>query len=327
MHVIGRGRYARETYPSPPAGSSAPSGTVANTRYVATTGSDTTGTGGIFSPFATIQKALDSILAASSAQPWVVRVGPGAYPDAFNLKPWIAIIGAEQLGSGGDAGQMPTEVSAGTDTIGVDASFATSAVASSWCAFLGFQNHQASVIDPTTMIPQLMFAQCAFGGEGGGGWSFANGNNTQAQAIAVLDDCTTSLGALIDTAGWGALVLRQSSSTQATAVSIANGTQPTQLLLTNSSVGTVLIEDGGFSPGASLLSQNSVIDALTAIGANTLLQLDGVGAPSTTSVLGGAPAPQWLTFAPANLADWSGVAPTSLANALNRIAAKVGPIP
>ena len=323
-HIIGRGRTARETYPSPPTPSGAPASLVANTRYVATTGSDATGTGGLFSPFLTVQKALDSILTASSAQPWVVRVGPGVYPDAFNVKPWIAIVGTEQVGPGaGTSGRMATEIGAGTDTIGMDPSFGSSAVATAWLAFLGFQNHQTSAIDPTTMIPQLMFSQCA----PAGGWSFANGNNTEAQALAAFDDCTAPAGALIDTAGWGALILRQSSTPQATAVSLANATQPTQLALINSSVGTVFIGDGGFAPGVSLLSLNSVVDSLTAIGPNTSIQFDGVGAPSATTLSLGAPVPQWLTYSPSVIADWDNVAPWSLANALDRIAAKVGPIP
>lgn len=34
-----------------------------------------------------------------------------------------------------------------------------------------------------------------------------------------------------------------------------------------------------------------------------------------------------MTYTPAVLANWSGVAPTSIANALDRIAAKITPIP
>jgi hypothetical protein len=297
---------------------------VANTRYVAATGSDATGTGGLFSPFLTIQKALDTILTASSAQPWVVRVGPGAYPDAFNLKPWIAIVGTEQVGpgAGGVGGRMATEISAGTDTIGLDASFANSTVTASWCAFLGFQNHQTASGGTATIIPQLMFSQCALPG----GWSFVNGDNTQAQAIAVFDDCSMPTpNGLVDADGWGSLVLRQSSAFAADAIAQANGTQATQLLLINSWVQAVLIESGSLTPGASLLSLNSVVDDLTAIGSTTLLQFDGVGAPSGTHLIG-APPPQWLSYSAVS-ADWSNVAPTSLANALDRIAAKVGPIP
>lgn len=47
-------------------------------------------------------------------------------------------------------------------------------------------------------------------------------------------------------------------------------------------------------------------------------------------VAGGAPAPLvqgGLGYNPASLPNWSGVAPSSVWNALDRIAAKIGPIP
>ncbi len=64
------------------------------TRWVDKSGSDTTGNGSFGSPYATIQKALDSITDAASAKPYRIVVGVGTFTEAFLVKPWTFIVGS-----------------------------------------------------------------------------------------------------------------------------------------------------------------------------------------------------------------------------------------
>ena len=61
-------------------------------------------------------------------------------------------------------------------------------------------------------------------------------------------------------------------------------------------------------------------------GAADLIGQDPSGAPSVVPLLTDATG-AGASYTPANLVNWSGVAPSSLADALDRIAASVGPIP
>ena len=72
----------------------------------------------------------------------------------------------------------------------------------------------------------------------------------------------------------------------------------------------------GGGPGSRVLWENddTVPPLASALFTGTLIQ-----APSSDAGN--------MSYQPSNLANWSGVAPTSVANALDRIAAKIGPIP
>ena len=76
-----------------------------------------------------------------------------------------------------------------------------------------------------------------------------------------------------------------------------------------------------------------VAGAVSLDGAQTSYEATADGIPATVNLTSGAPAPvldtqaRAIGYVPSNLANWSGVAPTSVANALDRIAAKITPIP
>jgi hypothetical protein len=62
--------------------------------YVANTGNDTTGTGTLASPYATITKALSVITTNSSTTPFLIYVIPGVYNEtSLVIKPWVYIEG------------------------------------------------------------------------------------------------------------------------------------------------------------------------------------------------------------------------------------------
>lgn len=61
-------------------------------------------------------------------------------------------------------------------------------------------------------------------------------------------------------------------------------------------------------------------------GSADLIGQDPSGAPSVVPLLTDATG-AGASYTPANLAKWSNITPTSIADALDRIAASVGPIP
>jgi len=110
--------------------------TPTQTIYVTANGSDTSGNGSQSFPFLTIQKALDGITDATTSKRYVVDVGPGEYPAAFNVKPWVAIQGHPNS-SGFDG---VTEITAAAGSIGFDGSFATSGFSVFWMSHLVLAN-------------------------------------------------------------------------------------------------------------------------------------------------------------------------------------------
>jgi hypothetical protein len=75
-------------------GATGPSFSPANTIYVYTNGSDTTGDGTLANPFQTVAHALDSITGASSSSPYTIqRVGATTETATVNFKPWVDVVG------------------------------------------------------------------------------------------------------------------------------------------------------------------------------------------------------------------------------------------
>lgn len=292
-------------------------GDVANTVYVATTGSDVSGTGGIFMPFATIQHALDSITTADASQPWVIQVGPGAYPDAFSVKPWIAIIGVAALGlATPPVGRSPVEITAPSDSILLDDAWKTNSIAFAWFGFLGFDSTQTFTLDPATMIPALTFSQCQIGE----GWTFNGGDNSNPAAV-VFDDCYVP--GEVALVGWSVL-LRGGTFVEVVEGSLGGaGGQAQQVSVLNSACLEAFVSDGGFAGSINLLMVNSGIDELSVDGTNVLVQIDGIGAPSSGTFFSGGALPtqiEWINYSPQQVADWGGNAPNSMGAALDYLA-------
>lgn len=91
--------------------------------------------------------------------------------------------------------------------------------------------------------------------------------------------------------------------------------------------------DAGSFLGVSLTNE-AILNGNATTGAGTLTEIVSVDStvvtPQTVATINGpffeAQAAQ-MQYSPVTPANWSGVAPTSVAGALDRIAAKIGPIP
>jgi hypothetical protein len=106
------------------------------TAFVRANGSDTHGNGSREFPYATVQKAFDSIVDASITKRYVIDIGPGEFPDPFNFRPWVAIQGHPN----GSGFQGVTEITAGAGTIGFDPLFAAAGLSLLWASNLVLAN-------------------------------------------------------------------------------------------------------------------------------------------------------------------------------------------
>lgn len=112
-------------------------------------------------------------------------------------------------------------------------------------------------------------------------------------------------------------------------VSIGNGTAMTGTLANETTlVGKAIVTAAGTAL-ALILNESSIpAGTITAAGAlqitaDSTSTVDASYAASTTDSANSAV----VSYTPAVVANWNGTAPTSVANALDRIAAKIGPIP
>lgn len=78
-------------------GGSGPSATQTQIVYVNKGGNDGTADGSMNLPFLTIQAAMTFIADATLNKRYVISLGPGTYADPFALKPWIWIVGHNNL--------------------------------------------------------------------------------------------------------------------------------------------------------------------------------------------------------------------------------------
>ena len=65
--------------------------------YVSQGGSDITGNGTINNPFATMPRAMTSIVDATPTKRYSIMVGPGNYIESFSLKANVIVIGVDPL--------------------------------------------------------------------------------------------------------------------------------------------------------------------------------------------------------------------------------------
>jgi hypothetical protein len=301
--------------------------------YVSKAGSDLTGDGSIGNPYLTIQKALTSITDATTLKRYEISVGPGSYADPFLVKPWVGIVGVDSGGNGATPnGFMLTEIAALANTLGFDPSWSLSGFSVCWMSSLAFVNGQT--FDQSTVPgcqPQINHFNCSFNGI-----MTYLGTGTTGTDNVVWTGCLSFAGAVVK--GWQFFWTRHCEFLAGTIdiQSVLGAIEDTTWLGQDCSAGSafvatnVSLTGSGAKSAKADLSNVAVVGTATLNGANTLYTSTPEGIPNVVTLLGGAPGPVvqgGLGYVPAVLADWSGTAPTSVQNALDRIAAKITPIP
>lgn len=339
LQVEGQGPNAPYVATNIVPGAFPPAPTFSQTVYVSKGGSDASGDGSEGKPFLTIQRALTSVTDASTAKRYFISVGPGEYPDPFQIKPWCAVAGACPTSSGFYG---MTEVTAAADTCGLDpVAYPGAGFSVAWYAHLVFANHQTwDEIAAGNNQVQLTYFACDFNGG-----AFYNGPGTGGVDNVTWDNCISYGGARVK--GWQFLFLIGGCQFLGGVVEVDSGPagalESTTLLAQNCAFGSAFSPTNlnfvwaAPSPVGALakgdLSNASVVGTVTLNGANVSYSATAEGIPPVLTRLAGAPAPVLktdataLAYTPAVLANWSGVAPTSVANALDRLAAHSGPIP
>jgi hypothetical protein len=278
--------------------------------YVNKGGNDATADGTIARPFLTLTAALASITDASGAKPYSVQTGPGTYSDNLVLKDGVVITGVDPI-----AGPLLS------GTFSIPADFAPNGTFG--FAFVVVLNDQVYDFGAIAGLPVASFysvdhlGNATFQGGSAGSQIFAT-ETTFLQNFSLSDEVNV-VTELCNFAG----------NVTTTSPNFAGTWQST----TDAFQGNISeTATAGFSFAMSLtVSQTK--GSLTINGVDALFSATAGGVPTVVTLLGGAPVPQLLSAAnglgyiPASLPNWSGVAPTSTANALDRIAAHVGPIP
>jgi hypothetical protein len=153
-------------------------------------GSDATGDGTQGNPYLTIAHALSTILDATTAKRYDIRVGPGEYAAPFQMKPWVGVTG--NANASGFYGL--TEITAPADTCNLDpAAFGGAGFSVFWISNVVFANHQTwSEISAGNPQVQGTFFNVDFNG----GFSFI-GPGTGGVDNFTLDGCIVYGGALV----------------------------------------------------------------------------------------------------------------------------------
>ena len=283
--------------------------------YVREGGNDVTGNGTLSAPFATISHAFSTITDALWEKRYMIDLGPGNWSENFTWKAWVFIRGSTVLatrltglinindpswavpGSHSDerAGAQDINFS-GTVTL----DFAS--VGSSYGKFYFWGCNMNNTLVVTGMNP---INQCIV--EGG----FWFGGIT-ATACAVT---------WIGVSGQGGTVTLLSSSTACSFVGFGGGTVG-NLTLTYTS---------GVIPSATLIDC-PILGSVTVTGASLSATNSSLPQESNISITGGGTLTRLtdaysLGYTPASSANWNGTPPDNVQSALDRIAAKIGPIP
>jgi hypothetical protein len=275
--------------------------------YVAPSGSDVGGNGSFAQPFQTISHAEASITDATAIKPYVIMVAPGIYPEAIAQKSFVSI-------SGVDPSNKPR-----LDGV---LSFAVGFVGGSGLSKLELTASQtfdfAALVFPTYDVEECVFdLGTIFQGTGGYVLSLRQnqfGGVTITDAATTTSEGNTYRGLFTLNAATRNVVLVSSDDAFGAAFS-TTATAPHLVTTT--------------------LVSSQVTPTLNLTGAGVSYQGTAGAIPPVVNRAGGAPAPVALTsanglaYTATTVANWSGVNPSSVQNALDRIAAAaaITPIP
>lgn len=275
-------------------------------RYVAPSGSDANGNGSFAQPFATISHAESVITDAGALKPYSIQVAPGIYPEAISMKSFVSICGIDP--------------SAPPRLDGI-LSFAVGSVGGFGLANLEITAVQTLVLPATDPTFDIVHCQLdsAFSITGAAGGSSLTVEQNTFKGVTTFTD----IGSLFSEGN----TYFGSDSFVAAAVS---GT-------VNSNSDTFRSNLAVTATAPFLITANlvgsQVQGGLTLTGAGVTFRGTAGAIPPAVTLAGGASAPTlWssangLAYTATTVGNWSGTNPTSIQNALDRIAAHTGPIP
>jgi pectin methylesterase-like acyl-CoA thioesterase len=273
--------------------------------YVNQGGSDVTGNGTPGLPFLTIGHAVASILDASAAKSYVVLVGPGIYTENLVLEPFIFV-----------EGQDPSPITAVINgTVELAAVFPSNAQA----CLAGFNVMGDCTLNFLSASASVDLFSNLFSG------NFASTGVDDSDSVSFINCLLFGTTATFTTVNLESFQTTFASTTLCQSGATNFSSEPANTYFT----GGLTIS----APGAGTCSMQGgfVTGPLVVTGANASFQGEGFPMAGTT-VSGGATVSRSLSsfgmgYTPASLPNWSGTSPQDVQAALDRIAAKIGPIP
>jgi hypothetical protein len=273
--------------------------------YVATSGSDQSGNGSFANPFQTISHAETSITDAGALKPYVILVAPGIYPEAIAQKSFVSIEGVDPSNPPRLDGVL---------------SFAVGFVGGAGLANLEFtaaQNLALPATDPTYNLVHNRFdAPLIITGAAGGSILTVEQNAFGQTTFTDIGDIRSRGNT------YGGSNVFNATTVSGTMESSGDSFRNTYAFTATAPFVFVAVAVGSQANGA-----------LDLTGAGVTFRGTAGAIPPAVGLAGGAPAPTLLSSAngmsylATTVANWSGVNPTSVQNALDRIAAKDTPIP
>jgi hypothetical protein len=274
-------------------------------------GNDATGTGTIDAPYLTLTKALAS---TDNAGGWSIQVGPGSYGDSLALKSGVSFTAIEPEGT----------ILTGVMSIGPGFGNFGSA------SFSNFQFTQSQTFNwGAVQTPTLFLFNCEFddnltilGGAGlGSTLSLTFCNILGTLSLTNVNTIYTQGNDIQSNVNVTATAFQAFWSSNGDSIGTNGGVTP-----------NVMTATGAFILQAILVG-TQLLTPLTLDGANTSYRGTAGAIPPVVVLAGGAAAPillsgaNGLQYTATTVANWSGANPTSIQNALDRIAAKITPIP
>lgn len=290
--------------------------------YVAMNGDDTTGTGSVCKPFLTIQKGIDAAYAvASHVSPVTTRpevyVMPGTYTDNVVLKANVAVRGmginhTRAIGSwtidstfttppSNDARSSLFDMLMGNIT----ADFAAVNSSEGKLSITGCRLSGNMIFTSAGSINQLVI----FGGEIFGNYT-QTGMNATLSGVLVQNTPTFTLNG---------------SATGANVLTVSGGSFGTNVILNGSSFNITAILMGNTKPGTTITLNGTGATLSASVGSfPPSIVYSGGASSSQVSLLSAA---NGLAYIPADVTKWNNIAPTSVSDALDRIASLLVNIP
>jgi hypothetical protein len=310
--------------------------------YVSLCGSDATGDGTILNPFLTIGFAMSQIVDAAAAKRYQIRIGPGTYAEAVVLKANVFLQGSAPVLTRISSLDVsdPSWTSAMDNRSGLQN---IQVLGTTTLDFVAVQSQQGKVyifesrlsgdvnFTACNSINELLLYNCELQGNlthvGGDVLWYSSsifGNVTvHDQDGNVVNPV---VGQQVDTrffgSGGGSLLpLNGSAGPSFTVQSVTTPSPPLshtiQVQLTGFAVAGALTVVGA---GVDVLGLTTVTASVTGVPSVALLSV------SNSAVLNLLNYANGVGYVPSNLANWSGVQPVDVQNALDRVAAQLGPI-
>ena len=280
--------------------------TISVTLYVNKNGNDITGDGSIINPFLTWQAAVASITDATTSKRYAIVIGPGQYTHAGTLKAFTYLVGVNPsltILNGGGTLDLPNGADARAGLYNINFSDGTQTIRVTGNQFSNFYLGNCTLpryIQASGQTnPVLYYLNCQpYGGTlniGGGNHRFFSCGGSDSAILRINDE----------------------PSTATTNVELINCSWILQVIGNNSS-------NINLSCYASLIT-SVTFDSVNA-GVVTC-NFDSSVRVSTITITSGSPVINWMTeagsigYTASNPAGWAGSPPTTVQEAIDRIAA------